>query len=89
MYKKILDELYYEDINNELNNNDNKSYDDNICDNEYDNEYYSIKNASKIHKYYTDKLKVVTQLPQMPYKKCNFASNGECKIEFNLFKENY
>ena len=70
MYKKILDELYYEDINNKVDENDD--------------DYYSIKNASKIHKYYTDKLKAVTQLPQMPYKKCNFASNGECKTEFNL-----
>ena len=76
MYKKILDELYYE-----LKNKNNK-VDDNDTNN--DNEYYSIKNASEIHKYYTDKLKSVVQLPQISHNKCNFVSNGECKTEFNL-----
>lgn len=84
MYKKILDELYYDNINNKVNYTNNKSYNNDICDNECDNEYYSIKNASKIHKYYADKLKAVTLLPQIPYNKCNFVSNGECKTEFNI-----
>jgi len=74
MYKKIIDELYYE-IKNEYNN---------IDKNNYENEYYSIKNSSQIHKYYTDKLKAITQLPQIPYNKCNFVLNGECKKEFNI-----